>query len=130
MLKKQITYTDPFENVQRTEDFYFHLTKAELIIFVSAYPSDFEQYVNRLMRADDKAEFFEMFRRLIMMSYGKRNGSSFEKTPAISEAFTHTEAYSELFIEIFTEEDKMISFFNGVLGVDLAKLAEEAQKKQ
>ena len=30
MFKKTITYND-FNGVERTEDFYFHLTKAELI---------------------------------------------------------------------------------------------------
>lgn len=129
MLKKTVTYTD-FENQKRTEDLYFHLTKAELIEFVSQYPDDFSAYVKKISESNNKAELIAMFRRIIMMSYGIKDGPKFTKTAELSEEFSHTEAYSELFLELFSKTDNLIDFFNAVLGVDLVQIAASQQKSK
>lgn len=43
MLKKTITYTD-YDNVKRTEDFYFNLTMAELQERSSRPPEDMRPF--------------------------------------------------------------------------------------
>lgn len=128
MLKKTVTYTD-FDNIQRTEDLHFHLTKAELIEFVSQYPDDFTEYVNRISKSETKSEIIELFRNLVSSSYGLRQGSKFIKSKELSEEFSHTEAYSQLFFDLFGDTTKMITFFNGVLGVDLDKIVAEAKNQ-
>lgn len=127
MLKKTVTYKD-FDDNERTEDLYFHLTKAELIEFVSQYPDDFKAYVKRISDANNKSELISMFRNLIMKSYGIKDGQKFIKSAAISEEFSHTEAYSELFMELFSKTDNLIDFFNAILGVDIVQLAAAQQK--
>ena len=126
MLKKTVTFVD-FENEKQTEDLYFHLTKAELIEFVSQYPDDFAGYIKKISSSGSKGELINMFRNLIMKSYGQKDGPKFHKSAEISEEFSHTEAYSELFLELFSKTENLIGFFNAVLGVDIEQLA--AQQK-
>ena len=127
MLKKTVSFQD-FDGNTQTEDLYFHLTKAELIEVVSQYPEDFTAYVKKIASEDRRSELVSLFRNIILKSYGVREGSRFKKTPDIAEEFSHTEAYSELFLELFSNTDNLIAFFNGVLGVDIAKLAQEQAK--
>lgn len=129
MLKKTVKYTD-FDNQPQTDDLYFHLTKAELVEFVSAYPGDFSDYVKKISRSDDRAEFVNLFRALILKSYGLKDGPRFRKSAEISEDFSHTEAYSALFFELLSSTDNLIAFFNGVLGVDINELQKELEKNQ
>jgi hypothetical protein len=130
MLKKDITYTDIFDGVQRTETVHFNLTKAELVEFIAQFPQDFKAYIQEITFDSDRTRFVMFFKKLIMAAYGKRQGSDFVKTPEMAEQFTHTEQYSELLMELFSSEAKLIAFFNGVLGVDIMALAAEAQAKQ
>lgn len=127
MLKKTVSFED-FDGHTQTEDLYFHLTKAELIEFVSQYPEDFQSYVKKIALEDRREELVFLFRNLILKSYGVREGSHFRKTADMAEEFSHTEAYSQLFMELFSATDNLINFFNGVLGVDLKQLAEQQAK--
>lgn len=127
MLKKQVTYQN-FENETKTDDLYFHLTKAELVEFVSQYPDDFAAYVKEISEANNKSALIAMFRDLILRAYGVKNGKEFEKNAQLSERFSHTEAYSALFMELFANTDNLVGFFNAVLGVDLAQIAAAQQK--
>lgn len=128
MLKKQITYEN-FEGEKETKDFYFNLTKAELVEVVSKYPDDFTGYVKQISQSSNKEELVSMFRTIILKSYGVKDGNTFKKTPELSEEFSHTEAYSELFMDLFSDVQKLIDFFNSLLKVDLEKLAETQNKK-
>jgi|WetSurMetagenome_2_1015567.scaffolds.fasta_scaffold20781_2 hypothetical protein len=128
MLKKTVTYND-FDNAPQTDDLYFHLTKAELVEFVSAYPGEFADYIKKVSRAEDRSEFVGLFRRLILMSYGVKEGSRFRKSSELSEDFSHTEAYSALFFDLLDKTDNLIAFFNGVLGVSVEDLRKEVEKK-
>lgn len=129
MLKKTVTYVD-FDDKEKTEDLYFHITKAELIEFVSQYPDDFAGYVKKISEANNKADLIAMFRSLIMRSYGIKDGPKFNKSAAISEEFSHSEAYSSLFLELFQKTDNLVDFFNAVLGVDISQLAAAQQKSK
>jgi hypothetical protein len=128
MLKKTIAYTD-FDNKDQTDDLYFHLTKAELVEFVSQYPGEFSDYVKKVSRAKDRSEFINLFRNIILKSYGLKEGPRFVKTPAIAEEFSHTEAYSALFFDLLEKTDNLIAFFSGVLGIDIEALEKEIEKK-
>lgn len=129
MLKKTVSYND-FDNKPQTDDLYFHLTKAELVEFVSIYPGDFSDYVKRISRSEDRSEFVNLFRTLILKSYGLKDGPRFKKSVEISEEFSHTEAYSALFFDLLSSTDNLVTFFNGVLGVDINELQKELEKNQ
>lgn len=135
MLKKTITYTD-FDGVERKEDFYFNLTKAEMIEYDAAYAEQggVLRYLTWLVNNKKQNELIKAFKDLILRSYGERNSAGrFVKSQEIRDSFMATEAYSELFMEISASEEASAAFINGLFsgipelkGKDLAKMAKES----
>ena len=116
MLKKTITYTD-YNGNERTEDFYFNLTKAEAMEMEMSTAGGLETYVKRITDAQDAPAIIKVFKELILKAYGEKSldGKRFEKSEEISNAFAQTEAYSELFMELATNTDAASKFVNGIM---------------
>ena len=98
MLKKTMTYTD-FDGNQRTEDFYFNLTKAELTEMNFSTKGGFEAWIRKIINAQDSKEIISVFKDIILKAYGEKSldGRQMIKTPEITAAFAQTQAYSDLF---------------------------------
>ena len=126
MLKKTITYTD-YNGDEVTEDFYFNLTKAELMT-LELKAGGLKETIERIAKERDTKKLVEMFEELIMASYGEKSidGKRFVKSKEMSEAFKQTEAYSELFMELLTT-DKAIEFVRGIVPADLKSAVDTAQ---
>lgn len=52
MLKKTITYTD-YNGVERTEDFYFNLTKSELLVLEMGTTGGLTEMVEKIVAAQE-----------------------------------------------------------------------------
>lgn len=122
MIKKTITYTD-YNGTERTEDFYFHLTEAEIMEMSLGVEGGLEQMIRRIIAAQDVPQLVATFKDILLRSYGEKSpdGKRFIKTPEVREAFTQTEAYSKLFMELATNADSATAFMNGVIPADLKK---------
>lgn len=116
MLKKTITYTD-YDGNERKEDFYFNLTKAELLEMELSTPGGMEKMIQNILDAQDLPELIKMFKKLILLSYGKKSddGKRFIKSDILREEFTQTEAYSDLFMELSMDADAATEFINGII---------------
>lgn len=116
MLKKTITYTD-YNDVERTEDFYFNITRAEVIEMEMTTTGGMIAMIEKITAAQDTPTLFRLFKNLILKAYGEKSddGKAFMKSEAISDAFSYTEAYSELLTELVTDADKASEFVNGIL---------------
>ena len=116
MLKKTITYTD-YNGTQRTEDFYFHLNKAEVAEMELGVAGGLTEMINRIVSEQNGPEIIKIFKELILKAYGIKHadGKRFEKSEEISRAFSQTEAYSELFMELGTNADAAVEFFSEVI---------------
>lgn len=116
MLKKTITYID-YDGVERTEDFYFNLTKAELTEMNMATPGGYSEKLQAIIDAKDVPELVKAFKEIVLKAYGIKtpDGKRFQKNEAITEAFTQTEAYSELFMELVTDAEAAAAFVNGII---------------
>lgn len=116
MLTKKIKYTD-FEGNEREEEFKFNLTKAELMELQLSTTGGLDKILKKITAEQDTAKIMEYFKKIILMSYGEVSidGKRFIKSPELSEAFSQTEAYSELFIELASSEQAAIEFINGVV---------------
>lgn len=133
MLKKTITYTD-YNGVERTENFYFNLTKAEIIEMDMSKSGGMADMITSIVDAKDAPAIMKMFKEIILKAYGEKSedGKRFIKSKEISDAFAQTEAYSELFIELISDEEKAAEFVNGIAPVDpdtAKKALAEAKKK-
>ena len=115
MLKKTITYTD-YDGVSRTEDFYFNLSKAEIAEMDLSTEGGLDKYIERVISARDTASLISIFKSLILKSYGEKSpdGKRFIKSDDLSTAFSQTEAYSDLFMELATDADAASAFVNGI----------------
>lgn len=116
MLKKTITYTD-YNGNQRTEDFYFNLTKAEAVEMNFNEAGGMEEAIKRIVDAKDNKAIITVFKDMILKAYGEKSpdGKRFIKSKEISDAFAQTEAYSDLFMELASDSDKAAEFVNGII---------------
>ena len=124
MLKKTMTYTD-YNGVERTEDFYFNLSKAEIMELELGTTGGFAEMITKVVAAKDQAEIIKIFKGLILKAYGEKgaDGKRFIKSDAISEAFSQTEAYSQLFMELATDAEAAAAFVNGIVPADVSQQA-------
>lgn len=115
MLKKTITYTD-YNDVERTEDFYFNLTKAELMEMEMGAVGGLSGMIEKIVSAKDAPAIIKIFKELVLKAYGEKSadGKRFIKSKEISDAFAQTEAYSQLFMELATDADAASKFVNGI----------------
>lgn len=115
MFKKTVTYTD-FNDVERTEDFYFNLTKAEVLEMQLGTAGGFSEMIQRIIDAKDTPQLIKVFKNLVLKAYGEKSldGKRFIKSPEIAEAFAQTNAYSEIFMELATNDKEASAFVNGI----------------
>lgn len=116
MLKKAITYTD-YNGVERTEDFYFNLSKAELTEMELSISGGLTEMINKIVSAQDAPAIIKTFKDLILKAYGEKSadGKRFIKSKELSDAFQQTEAYSILFMELATDADMAAKFVTGII---------------
>ena len=116
MLKKTIKYTD-YDGNEREEDFYFNLSKAEVTEMELSKEGGMSEYIKKISAAQNAPELIKLFKEIITKSYGEKSldGKRFIKNKELTEAFTQTEAYSELFIELASNADEAVKFINGIM---------------
>ena len=116
MLKKTVTYTD-YNGVERTEDFYFNLSKAEVTEMELSVDGGLAQMLENIVNSKDNKEIVRMFKELVLKAYGEKSadGRRFIKNKELSDAFSQTEAYSEIFMELALNEKAAADFVNGIL---------------
>lgn len=116
MLKKTINYTD-YNGVDRTETFYFNLSRGELIELELSVNGGFTEMLDKIIQSQDAPEIMKWFKKIIMMSYGVKSddGKRFIKSDELSEAFVQTEAYSNLLMSFMEDASTAAEFVNGIM---------------
>lgn len=129
MYIKKIKYED-YDGNPREKRFYFNLSKAELLEMELSTNGGYENYINRIIESKDQAELVRIFKDLILKSYGVRSddGERFVKSKELTDAFTQTDAYSELFMELATNAEAATAFVNGIIPPVLAAKVKEEMK--
>ena len=125
MIKETITYND-YNGNERTEDFYFNLTKAEVMKMEMSTKGGLAEMIQRIVAAQDQPAIIKVFEDLIQKAYGVKtpDGRGFMKRAEDLEAFIATEAYSQLFMKLATDADAAAKFVNGIVPADMAKQLE------
>lgn len=122
MIKKTITYTD-YNNVERTESFYFNLSKAEVMEMEMGTDGGMAESIRKIVDAKDAPAIIRVFKDLVLKAYGVKSddGRRFIKSKELSDGFSQTEAYSQIFMELATDADAAAKFVNGIVPSDLAQ---------
>lgn len=130
MRKETITYTD-YNNVTRTEDFFFNLNEAELTALQYGVDGGLKEMLERIVKSNDNKQIVACFHELIAKSYGEKSpdGRRFVKSKELSEAFMQTEAYNELMLRFMTDANYSAEFINDVLA-DVTKRTKERNAKK
>lgn len=135
MLKRNITFTNPFTEQEVTEEHYFHLSKADmaeiqLVENKTKYTNKdgkelegWEAKLTRIIESQDGKAILAEFKDLIQRSYGRKVGDRFIKNAEVWDEFASSEAYSQLLFEVCTNAEKAAEFFNGIVPADIAKQA-------
>ena len=120
MLKKTIEYTD-YNDVKRKEDFYFNLTKAEIMEMELSTTGGLAKMIQKIIDTQDTPQIIKLFKDLVLKAYGEKSadGKRFIKNDDIRDGFAQTEAYSELFMELATDANAAASFVNAIVPKDL-----------
>lgn len=131
MYKKTITYED-YDGNKRTEDFYFNLSRAEVMKWLTQ-SGDYtlDKVFKRIVEKRNGKEVMNIFENLIYMAYGEKSldGRRFEKTDEVKRNFMETEAFSKLFIEIITDAHAAAEFVNGIIPKEMQDSIEQYMKE-
>jgi len=116
MLKKKIKYVD-FNGNEREEDFYFHLSKAEIVEMELSVWGGLSSQIEKIVAEQEPKKLVELFKSLVLNSYGEKSpdGRRFIKNQELRDAFSQTEAYSILFMELSQNADAAAAFVNGIV---------------
>lgn len=116
MTKKTITYVD-LNGVERTEDFYFDLSKPEIVKMQASAKGGYDVQLKSIAASPNGALIMAFFENFIKRAYGEKSddGRRFMKSEEISRAFMETPAYEVLFEELVTDAGAAADFANAVL---------------
>lgn len=129
MLKKTTTYVD-YNGLERTEDYYFNLNKAELMEWEMGTTGGLAEMIKKITASQDMTAIIKLFKELVLKSYGEKSadGKYFNKSEEIAAAFSHTPAYSIIFMELATDAKAASEFVNGIVPADVSKQLTEQNK--
>lgn len=138
MIAKSIKYTD-YNGVERDEKFLFNLSKAELMEMEMGTTGGLAEMIQKIVETQDVPSIIKIFKELILKAYGEKSadGKRFIKVNdqgvPLSIAFSQTEAYSQLFMELATDSNKASEFVKGIIPNDIdvsnVQLPEQFQKQ-
>lgn len=115
MFKKTVSFTD-YDGNERTEDFYFNFTKAEIVEMQYSEIGGLQKMISNIIAADDKPRLIKLFKDLVLKAYGQKSadGRRFIKNQELRDEFSQTEAYSIIFMELATNDKAAQDFVNGI----------------
>lgn len=120
------TYKD-FDGNERTEDFCFNLTEKETIDLRLTSEGGLEKKVQKIIQAQNHKEIIDTITQIIDTAYGVKSldGKYFDKSPEHLAKFKQTQAYSDIFMELSTNDEEAAKF---VVGIVPESLKDEVQK--
>lgn len=130
MFKKTIAFED-FNGNTVSKDFYFHMSKAELLT-MAADGDAMVQRINRIIDSKDGAAIIKEFRELIEAAVGMRSedGERFVKNPIAVSNLVDSPAFGELLMELCTNAEASAEFVRQLVPEKMQKEMQEALKKQ
>ena len=122
MIKKTITYED-FNGGKQTEDVYFHLSKTELIDLEYSFEGGLTEILPELIKDKNIPKILELFKSIILKSYGKRSedGRTFIKNEEEAQEFLKSPVFDALFMELLSSPETATAFIGGIIPKDLSR---------
>ena len=131
MIKRTVTYED-YNGEKRTETFYFHFTEAEILDMEMSTEGGFAERIQRIIDAKDQSALMKLIKKFVIDAYGVKSddGKRFIKNDEVKAAFLECPAYSDIFMDMVTDDKLAAEFVNGVVPKNMKnRFAEIAGKK-
>ena len=130
MYKITETYTD-YDDNQRTEDFYFNQSEAELTDLQFSVSGGLAGMIDKIIKTNDMPKLVELFRELIQKAYGEKSndGRRFIKSPELTKEFTETVAYSQIYMRLATDSKAAQEFINKVVPKSMKDKMQQANQQ-
>lgn len=121
MYKKTLTYTD-YNGVEKTEDFYFNFTKAELVEMQLGLEGGLAEVLEKISKAQNQAAIISYFKKIVLSAFGEKTGDGrFVKNDEVRAIFESKNAYSDLFMLFATNDEEAAKFINGIIPNGIAE---------
>lgn len=115
MYKITKKYED-FNGVEKEEDFYFNLSKADLLKMELSEDGGMDKRLERLVKTNDMKEAIKVFEGIILMAYGvKTDDGRFIKNEEVRNRFVSSAAYSEIYMDLATNPEEADKFIRNVV---------------
>ena len=110
------------------------LTQAELMEMEMGVDGGMTEMLQKIIKAKESATLIKVFKDLIIKSYGKKSddGRRFIKNDELRAEFEQSPLYSDLFMELATNDEAASNFVKGIIpngtsisDADLAKAKNE-----
>lgn len=132
MISKTIKYTD-FNDNERNEVFYFHLSKPELLeTYIKGGEEKLIDTLKKALKERDAVTFFDLLKDVIRLGYGEKSedGKYFTKFDSqgrrLGDLFITSEAYSVLLMDdLFNDITKATEFLMGMFPADIRPTQDE-----
>lgn len=130
MYKITETYTD-YDDNQRTEDFYFNYSEAELTDLQFSVSGGLAGMIDKIIKTNDMPKLVELFRELIQKAYGEKSndGRRFMKSSELTKEFTETVAYSQIYMRLATDSKAAQEFINKVVPKSMKDKMQQANQQ-
>jgi hypothetical protein len=91
----------------------------------------FAEHLEKMVAENNGPAIMKVFKDLILNAYGEKSadGKRFVKNDELREAFSQTEAYSQLFMELVTNVDAANDFLIAIIPSDLEKEVSKAMRE-
>ena len=75
------------------------------------------KYIEYIISAKDVSKLMKIFKEIILKAYGVKSpdGRRFIKSEELTDEFTQTEAFSNLYMELTNDAKKATDFINGII---------------
>lgn len=128
MIKIDVTYND-LEGREVTDEFWFHLSKADLL----------EEAAGGTLQADlervgagkaSRPEVLKIFKDFLARSVGEKSedGKRFLRTTDARSRFLESDAYASFLMQLMTHPKMASEFIAGVMPKDMRKISEQVAK--
>lgn len=121
------TYID-FDGIERTENFYFNLTEAEITEMQLTREGGLYAFLKKIIDSKDQTKLMNTFKELVLKAYGKKSddGRRFIKNDEVRADFEQTQAFSDIYMRLVLDDVFAAEFVNKILP-DTEKLANKVK---
>lgn len=106
-----------FDGNMIEDDFYFNLTEQELTEMQFGVAGGMVAMLQKIIGSKSTPELIKYFKEILIASYGQKDpdGIHFRKSQQIIDDFVSTNAFSQIYMRLATNEEEAQKFINGVM---------------